>query len=198
MKRLKLHLVALAAVVLVLGAGSYAVAGDSRKTIDETLIGYEEVPSISTTGSGRFTARISNDASRIDWTLSYRALEGDVQQAHIHFAQRAVNGGISVFFCSNLGNAPAGTQACPPPPATISGTIRPSDVIGPAGQGIEPGAFDELVAAIRAGYTYANVHSSKWPGGEIRAQLLDDRKGRGNEDKNDDGDENADENEDDD
>jgi hypothetical protein len=39
------------------------------------------------------------------------------------------------------------------------------------GQGIEPGAFAEIAAAIREGVAYANVHSSKWPGGEIRGQL---------------------------
>jgi hypothetical protein len=44
-------------------------------------------------------------------------------------------------------------------------------VVGPSGQGIEPGEFDELVAAVRAGRTYANVHSTKYPAGEIRAQL---------------------------
>jgi hypothetical protein len=76
-----------------------------------------------------------------------------------------------VFLCSNLGNGPAGTQACPAAPATITGTLRPTDVIGPTGQGIAPGQFDELVAAIRAGSTYVNVHSSLYPGGEIRAQL---------------------------
>jgi len=46
-------------------------------------------------------------------------------------------------------------------------------VIGPAGQGIAAGEFAELLAAIRAGKTYANVHSAKFPGGEIRAQLGD-------------------------
>ena len=71
----------------------------------------------------------------------------------------------------DLGNGPAGTQACPPSPATVTGTIRPADVIGPAGQGITAGQFAELVAAIRAGATYVNVHSSTYPGGEIRAQL---------------------------
>jgi hypothetical protein len=38
-------------------------------------------------------------------------------------------------------------------------------------QGIEAGNFAELVAAMRVGSTYANVHSTKWPGGEIRAQI---------------------------
>jgi CHRD domain len=78
-----------------------------------------------------------------------------------------------VFLCSNLGNGPAGTQACPPPPATITGTIRPADVIGPAGQGIDPMEFDELVRAIQAGVAYANVHSETFPNGEIRGQLRD-------------------------
>ncbi len=46
-------------------------------------------------------------------------------------------------------------------------------MIGPAGQGIEVGNLAEIVAAMRAGHAYANVHSTKWPGGEIRAQLND-------------------------
>ena len=50
-----------------------------------------------------------------------------------------------------------------------------ADVIGPAGQGIEAGNLAEILAAMRAGHAYANVHSSKWPGGEIRAQLNDNR-----------------------
>ncbi len=44
-------------------------------------------------------------------------------------------------------------------------------VIGPAGQGIEARQLAELLMAIEAGHTYANVHSTKWPGGEIRAQI---------------------------
>ena len=92
----------------------------------------------------------------------------------------SVNGGISAFLCSNLGNGPAGTQACPMPPAEITGVITPDQVIGPgpvvgppatAGQGIEPGAFSEIAAAIKESIAYANVHTSKWPGGEIRGQL---------------------------
>jgi hypothetical protein len=94
-----------------------------------------------------------------------------VTQAHIHFGSPSQTGGISVFLCTNLGNGPAGTQACPPAPATISGTITPADVIGPAAQGITAGQFAELIEAIRSGATYVNVHSSLYPGGEIRAQL---------------------------
>jgi CHRD domain len=178
--RRRLQLTAAVAVFAVLAVGTVAIATNGGRKIDERLTGYEETPlPISTTGSGKFEAQISRFQDKITYRLSYSDLEGDVQQAHIHFGhEKGAAGGISVFLCTNLGNGPAGTQACPASPATITGTITPADVIGPAGQGIEIGAFDELVDAIDAGVTYANVHSTKWPGGEIRAQLNDhDRDG---------------------
>jgi hypothetical protein len=67
----------------------------------------------------------------------------------------------------------ASTPTCPAPGGTVTGTITPVEVVGPAGQGIAAGEFEELVAAIRAGRAYANVHSSKFPGGEIRGQIND-------------------------
>ena len=153
----------------------------SRFFVSADLIGYQEVPALSTTAKGRFRAWIDTKANTINWKLSYDALEGTVTQSHVHFGQKSVNGGISFFLCSNLGNGPMGTQTCPTPPAEISGTITPDLVIGPGptgtppagGQGIEAGAFAEIAAAIRDGAAYANVHSSKWPGGEIRGQLHD-------------------------
>jgi hypothetical protein len=158
-------------VVGALGLGSYALAGEGSKKAQGDLTGYEEVPALSTPGSGEFRARIDDSADEIRWTLSYGGLEAPATQAHIHFGNVSVAAGISAFLCTNLGNGPAGTQACPPGGGTISGTIRPADVVGPAAQGIEPGEFDELVAAIRAGSAYANVHTTKYPAGEIRAQL---------------------------
>ncbi len=167
------------AVASALVAGA-AVAGtvafaDGGNGIRETLTGYEEDPLVlSTTGSGEFTASIRAKGDSIRYRLSYADLEGAITQAHIHFGGRAQSGGISVWLCANPSptiSPPPGTQACPPAPATIRGTILPENVVGPAGQGIDPGQFDELVNAVRAGVTYVNVHSSKYPGGEIRAQL---------------------------
>jgi hypothetical protein len=170
--RLKLA-VGVAALAAVSVAGAVAVAGGGH-SIREELSGYQEDPLVrSTTGNGSFKARINERAQEISYRLRYADLEGTVTQAHIHFGGRHQSGDISVFLCTNLGNGPVGTQACPAAPATITGTIRPADVIGPAGQGIAAGEFDELVDAIRAGVTYANVHSSLYPGGEIRAQLRD-------------------------
>ncbi|HET7809692.1 MAG TPA: CHRD domain-containing protein [Steroidobacteraceae bacterium] len=176
------------AVAALLGAGSL-MADDGnhdrghdrgRFMVSGELVGYQEVPALSTTARGRFVAWVDTRANTLTYRLKYDALEGDVTQAHVHFGQHGVNGGISFFLCSNLGNGPAGTQACPAAPGEVSGVITAEQVIGPGpvttptpgpGQGIEPGAFEEIAAAIREGVAYANVHSTKWPGGEIRAQL---------------------------
>ena len=167
MRRLALSV----AVVILVSVSSLAWAQGFKK-ISEFLIGYEEVPAISTVASGEFNATISKDEARIDWQLSYADLEGAVQQSHIHFGQKGVNGAISVFLCTNLGNGPVGTQLCPAPPATISGTITAVDVTNlAAAQGIAAGEFAELIRAIRSGVTYVNVHSTKFPGGEIRSQI---------------------------
>ena len=166
----------IAAAVAATATGSAAVASGEDSfggnSLRERLTGYEEDPqTISTAGSGTVVLQVNRAKQEITYRLSYTGLEGAVTQAHIHFGGRAQSGAVVVFLCTNLGNGPAGTQACPPAPATITGTIRPGDVLTAGTSGITAGQFDEFVAAIRAGVTYANVHSMMWPGGEIRAQL---------------------------
>jgi len=168
---------AVLAIALLGGAllvASLAVAsGGQKKLKADDLVGYQENPDISTVATGSFKVTIDDAVQTLAYKLSYSGLEGTVQQAHIHFGKRALNGGISVFLCTNLGNGPAGTPTCPSS-GTVSRTVGAADIIGPTGQGIEPMAFEELVAAMRAGATYANVHSTKWPSGEIRAQIDDE------------------------
>jgi hypothetical protein len=161
-----------AAVVLggLLLVTSMAVADSGKKNLKaDELIGYQENPDVSSTGTGSFTATIDDAAQTITYELTYSALEGGAATAaHIHFGKRAVNGGVSAFLCSG-GDKPA----CPATDGTVTGVIDVADIIGPAGQGIEAGSFGELVDAMRAGHTYVNVHSPRWPGGEIRAQIND-------------------------
>jgi hypothetical protein len=168
--------VAVTAALAATASGSAAVADDdslSGRAVHVQLSGYQEDPlTFSTPATGRFLAQVDSRHQTITYWLSYSGFESDVQQAHIHFGGRSQSGGVSVFLCSNLGNGPAGTQACPLRSGTVTGTLTPDSVIGPAAQGIAAGEFDELVAALRAGVTYANVHSMNRPGGEIRAQLV--------------------------
>jgi CHRD domain len=150
----------------------------AAEAVRSRLSGYQEVPPISTEGGGTFRARISNDGSEIDYVLTYGNLSSNVTQAHLHFGQKGVAapGNIIVFLCTNLGNGTPGTPACPPGGGEVTGTVTAEDVIGPAGQGIAPGEFDELVAAIRAGAVYVNVHTSTFPAGEIRGQVKGSRR----------------------
>jgi len=140
-------------------------AGEFKARLD----GFEEVPALSSPGSGSFAARVRHGS--IDYALSYQDLDSDVLQAHIHFGQHGVNGGVSAFLCTNLGNGTPGTPECPPSPGTVRGTITAEDVVGPAAQGIEPGEFAELLDAIAAGATYVNVHTVDRMPGEIRGQI---------------------------
>lgn len=162
-------------VSMFLGA-SPSIAHD--RNINGNLHGYQEVPAVSTAASGEFDARISKDGTQIDYELSYSGLEGDVRQAHIHFGQAGVNGAIVVFLCQTAAATdPAGLAPTCPQEGTVSGTLtvanmNPGPTPGNASaQGIAVGDFAELIRAIRSRVAYANVHSSKFPGGEIRAQL---------------------------
>ncbi len=174
----KLCLVVLALFCLsVLTAG----AAEKEKTrLRAKLVGLEETPqTIITNATGTFTATI-NDDSTLTFTLTYKNLSTPVQQAHIHIGATKITGGVAIFFCSNLGNGPAGTPACPNDATnsgTVTRTVSAADVIGPAAQGVTAGDFADVVRAIASGVTYANVHTTSHPGGEIRGrirQLRDD------------------------
>jgi hypothetical protein len=167
----------LATAALLLGLSHPAAAQPfSESKFVTFLTGYEEVPPTSTTGKGNVTITISPDGTSISYELSYSGMSSTVTQAHIHFGERPVNGGIMVFLCDNLGTAPAGVPACPAS-GTVSGTIQASDVNPPldpepvTAQGIAAGDLAGVVAAIKHGDAYANVHSTDFPSGEIRGWL---------------------------
>jgi hypothetical protein len=187
LRRTLLPILATSAVLLAVGVA----AGDNRhrplRAFAE-LIPINEVPSISSGAHGRFKATIDRENQTISYELSYDGLEDVALQAHIHFGQRHTTGGVSVFLCGNPPTVPPATfpqpPACPLSPATVTGTLTAANIVGPAAQGIAPSQggvneFDELADAILSGDTYANVHSAKFPGGEIRGQLrTDERHGR--------------------
>jgi CHRD domain len=173
MKHMKIK-VLVSAVVLIAVAGIVALAvahGDRDRSLRATLRGIEEPPSVITEASGQFKGTISRNEDSIEYELRYENLQGNVTQGHIHVGQKGVNGGISVWLCGTATNpGPVGTPLCPAS-GSVSRTVTAADVVGPAGQGVSAGEFADLVRAIRSGVTYANVHSSLFPGGEIRGQI---------------------------
>ena len=51
------------------------------------------------------------------------------------------------------------------------GTITAANVVGPTTQGIDVGNLDSALEAVRAGLSYANMHTVNFGGGEIRSQV---------------------------
>jgi hypothetical protein len=161
---------------LLLAFAAPTAFGDEK--IKARLTGYQEVPSVSTPASGEFEAKISKDEELIEYELSYDGLVGTVQQSHIHFAQKAVNGSIVVWLCQTTTTPAPATVAtltpfCPQS-GTVTGTIRAANVLtaGTASQQIVAGELAEVIAAIRAHRAYVNVHTTPLnPGGEIRGQI---------------------------
>src|SRR6476620_4159921 len=75
----------IAVFALVLsGVSVAAFAANSPNDLNASLVGYQEIPTLSSAGTATFQARISKDETAIDWVLSYDALESTVTQSHIH------------------------------------------------------------------------------------------------------------------
>ena len=161
-------------VLLVAAAFSLPLpaAAQSSNFFVAFLNGYQEVPSVSTRGEGIFQAHVSGDRNTVDYVLQYKNMQAAVQQAHIHFAQTAVNGPIVVWLCGSTAiPGPAGTQTCPQE-GIVRGTISAANVLGaPATQQLAAGELQEVINAMRAGAAYVNIHTAVSPGGEVRGQL---------------------------
>jgi hypothetical protein len=159
--------IGLTAAAMVALVGTAMVSADSgRRDMKARLSGFQEVPAISTQGTGSLRLRVNEGGTAISFELSYANLEGGaVTAAHIHFAQPGVNGAPIAFLCG--GTKPA----CPVAPATISGTIVAADILDASAQGIAAGQFGEALRAMRAGVTYVNVHTPAFPAGEIRGLI---------------------------
>ena len=165
-------LVVLATILVGLPASAFGE--DDSGTFSARFLGVNETPSISTDATAALNVKIngSGDTATITYTFRFSGLRAPVTQAHIHFAQSKVAGGIMVFLCGTAANpGPAGTPTCVAD-TTISRTLTATDVVGPSAQGIAAGEMGRVVRAIRDGAAYGNVHSSMFPTGEARGQLV--------------------------
>jgi|SwirhirootsSR2_FD_contig_71_944594_length_591_multi_1_in_0_out_0_1 hypothetical protein len=164
------------AVAILVFAGGTAQAQRGVRVFTASLAPDQEVPAVASSARGFFIARVNTQQKTIDYTLSYDGLNADVRQAHIHFGQPNVNGGIVVWLCGTTPNnpGPAGTQTCPQS-GTITGTATAQDVQAVTAQGVSAGDIDDVLAALANGLAYANVHTAQSQGGEIRGKINADR-----------------------
>ena len=169
MRRIRLRIAVGIVLALALVGTSMAVAARKHdrgpNQFQAKLIGWNEVPANNT--AGHATLALTVTSSTITFKLDFADLSGPPAAAHIHVGQVGVNGGVSVFFCGG-----GGKPACPAATSgSVTGTIAAGDVVGPTAQGYAAGDIAPVIAALRAGLTYANMHTTKFPGGEIRGQI---------------------------
>jgi len=128
------------------------------------LSGDQEVPPRETLATGQAVFQLSKDGTELSYKLIVANLDS-LSQAHIHVAAPGVNGSVVAWLY------PSGPPALLIP-GTFSGVlnqgvITADDLVGPlAGQ-----ELSVLLGHIISGNTYVNVHTSQFPGGEIRGQI---------------------------
>jgi hypothetical protein len=167
----------LGAILSGLSVSPAVLAAPHVEEFHAVFSGFNEVGGLNAqTGAilsdGRATLelRLNRADQTLSFVLKYAGLASGVTQAHIHFGKIHMAGGVMVFFCSNTGT-PAGTQACPTNSGTVTGTLSAANVVGPAMQGVTAGDFQAIVDALESDTTYANIHTTAFPAGEIRGEI---------------------------
>jgi hypothetical protein len=168
MKRLQILIIVMVGLLVT-------ATGAKADQIRALLTGYEETPAaVSTTARGVFIATIDPNGDAINYRLTFNALQAPVTQSHIHVGQLSIGGSVVIFLCQTAANPdPTGLAPQCPQQGTVTGKITAANVIAgsQAPQQLAAGDLAAVITAIRAGATYANVHTTVSPGGEIRGQI---------------------------
>ena len=136
------------------------------------LRGRNEVPLTLSAARGTLALTVNDADTSVHFVLEYSGLQTTVLFSHIHVGQPNVNGGVTVFLCGG-----GGRPACPQE-GTVEGDFTANDVLALTSQQLDLHNLAKLLRAIRAGKTYANLHTMTSPGGEIRGQIRDDDRER--------------------
>jgi hypothetical protein len=132
-------------LVLLLGVAVLAFAGIAYGASSPVMIGTTltsgQDHATKSHGKGTFTGTITG--GKLKFTLKFSNLTGPATAAHIHMGAKGVSGPVVVPLCG-------------PCKATVTGTATVSAAV---------------LSAIKKGKTYVNVHTAKYPAGEIRGQL---------------------------
>jgi CHRD domain len=131
------------------------------------LNGYEETPAtLNTAATGVFVGLLNDAETEIPYQLFYTGLTGNILFAHIHLGKPGESGGIAAFLCGG-----GGKPACPPNGSLFVGVLTSADVAALAAQNLPANDMAAFVRAIKMGFTYVNVHTSTFMGGQVRGQI---------------------------
>jgi aldose sugar dehydrogenase len=126
--------------------------------------GSQEVPAVNTRARGQAVFQLSQDGSELHYRITVANLH-NVTQAHIHVGAAGVNGPVVAWLYPDA------------PPAQLiegrfsgvlgEGTITEDGLVGP----MAGGSLSALIDLMIGEEAYVNIHTSQFPGGEIRGQI---------------------------
>jgi Cu/Zn superoxide dismutase len=157
MNRSLAKLSSLVLFALAASCGGTSTPGPST-TFTATLNSAAENNSANTsaaTGTATFTI----SGTSISYTVNYSGLSSAPSASHLHIGATGSNGAVVVPF-TGLPTAATGT---------FSGTFDTTNVKTQVSPPITN--LDDVIAQMRSGGVYVNIHTSANPGGEIRGQL---------------------------
>ena len=164
-----LSAVAVAAAIMVLSASS---ASAIPITFIANLNGANEVPAVSTPGTGLATVFLDPTAQTLQVNATFSGLTSIDTAAHIHCcAPLGINAGVATTVPAFPGfplGVTSGTYS------SVVFDLTQSTIYNPAFVTLEgglPQAEAALIAGIEGGQTYFNIHTTAHTGGEIRGQL---------------------------
>ena len=132
------------------------VTVESDDALSGVLSGAQEVPAVATTASGLGVFTLSQDQERLKFRVVVNGLSGAITGAHFHIAGPGAN-------------APVALSLLP----FLTGNVLEGEI---SSQGTNPQLTPTLLAALVQGGVYINFHTAANPGGEIRAQVLPERR----------------------
>ncbi len=158
----------LSAAIAVVSAGILSCGGSSgpSNNFAATLNGANEAPTpVTTAATGTCTLTLSG--TTVNYTLSATGLSASVTGGHIHVILQNNVGPVVVNFLA-ITPAPAGATAF-----SVNGSFTAANIAPNTGLNPPVVTLDDLIAAIRAGNAYANIHTTgPNAGGEIRGKLV--------------------------
>jgi hypothetical protein len=154
--------VAVLAVASALSSVACNDALDGVEVFTSDLAGANEVPARGTAASGRAGYNVQGDV--VTYTIEVHGIT-NITGAHIHAGAQGVNGRIRIAHFPRPGTnfLPTGTSTSSVDGILVEGGFRASEVTGIT--------YQQLLAEMRAGTCYTNVHTTQFPGGEIRGQV---------------------------
>jgi len=151
--------------ILIIGTAPLVLhinAQEAEQKFSAKLSGKDEVPSNKSPSTGFAWVRIIGD--KISYEVNVTDMD-KVNAAHIHLGAPGKNGPVVLTLFKGG------------PTEQVNGTVGEANVTASNFEGPMKGKqVSDLVTAIKNGTTYVNVHTTDFPNGEIRGQLMDSAK----------------------